>query len=75
MKNNSIKSNYTIDALQWKRYPKGNIAEWDGLTGEFLKLVEKDKELLKAAIDEAGTMSLKIVFTYRIGGCSHETPF
>ena len=47
MKNNSIKNNYTIDELQWKLYPKGNIAEWDGLTSVFLKLVEKDKELLK----------------------------
>ena len=47
MKNNSIKNNYTIDELQWKLYPKGNIAEWDGLTNVFLKLVEKDKELLK----------------------------
>ena len=47
MKNNSIKNNYTIDELQWKLYPKGNIAEWDGLTSVFFKLVEKDKELLK----------------------------
>ena len=47
MKNNSIKSNYTIDELRWMLYPKGDIAEWDGLTSVFLKLVDKDKELLK----------------------------
>ena len=47
MKNNSIKSNYTIEELQWKLHPKGDISEWDGLTGVFLKLVEKDEELLK----------------------------
>ena len=47
MKNNSIKSNYTLDELQWKIYPRGEIVEWDGLTSVFLKLVEKDKELLE----------------------------
>jgi hypothetical protein len=49
MKNNSIKSNYTIDEIHWKLYPKGNTADWDGLTTLFLQLVEKDKELLKDA--------------------------
>ena len=47
MKNNSIKSNYTLDELQWKLYPRGETVEWDGLTSVFLKLVEKDKELLE----------------------------
>ena len=47
MKNNSIKSNYTIDEIHWKLYPKGDIADWDGLTGIFLKLVDRDKDLLK----------------------------
>lgn len=46
MKNNSIKSNYTIDDIHWELYPKGNISEWDGLTRVFLQLVENDKELL-----------------------------
>lgn len=49
VKNNSIKNNYTIDELHWKLYPKGNIADWDGLTSVFLKLVNSDKELLKDA--------------------------
>lgn len=47
MKNNSMKSNYTIDEIHWTLYPKGNIADWDGLTGVFLELVNNDKELLK----------------------------
>ena len=47
MKNNSIKNNYTIDELQWTLYPKGDITEWDGLTSVFIKLVDKDKELLE----------------------------
>ena len=47
MKNNSIKSHYSLDELQWKLYPKGELAEWDGLTSVFLELVEKDRELLE----------------------------
>lgn len=47
MKNNSIKSNYTIDEIHWRLYPKGNIEDWDGLTKLFLKLVKKDSGLLK----------------------------
>ena len=47
MKNNSIKSNYTIDEIHWKLYPKGDISAWDGLTNLFLELVNKDNELLK----------------------------
>ena len=47
MKNNSIKSNYTIDEIHWTLHPKGNIADWDGLTSIFIKLVDQDKTLLK----------------------------
>lgn len=47
MKNNSIKSNYTIDEIHWKLYPKGNISDWNGLTSVFLELVNNDNELLK----------------------------
>ena len=47
MKNNTIKSNYTLDELQWKLYHSGELSEWDGLTSVFLKLVEKDRELLE----------------------------
>lgn len=47
MKNNSIKSNYTIDEINWNLYPKGNLADWDGLTSLFVEIVNKDKELLK----------------------------
>lgn len=48
MKNNSIKSNYTIDDIHWKLYLRGNISDWDGLTAIFIRLVENDKVLLKA---------------------------
>ncbi len=46
MKNNSIKSNYTIDEVQWKLYPVGKTTEWDGLTDMFIKLVECNQDLL-----------------------------
>ena len=47
MKNNSIKSNYTIDEIHWKLHPRGDIKEWDGLTKVLIQLVEKDRDLLK----------------------------
>lgn len=46
MKNNSIKSNYTIDEINWKLYPAGKITEWDGLTSLFVELVNNNSELL-----------------------------
>ncbi len=47
MKNNSIKSNYTIDEIHWTLYPQGDIKKWDGLSKSFMDLVEKNNELLK----------------------------
>ncbi len=47
MKNNSIKSNYTIEEIRWQIYPKGDINEWDGLTKIFINLVDKNRNLLK----------------------------
>ena len=49
MKNNSIKSNYTVDEIHWKIYPKGDISAWDGLTKIFLNIVDENHELLKDA--------------------------
>ena len=46
MKNNSIKSNYTIDEIHWKLFPKGDVKEWDGLSRLFIDFVENNKELL-----------------------------
>jgi hypothetical protein len=47
MLHNSIKSNWTLAQLQWKLYDAGRFEDWDGLTGLFVKLVEKNDELLK----------------------------
>ena len=47
MKNNSIKSNYSIDEIHRTLHPKGKLADWDGLTNVLLQLVDKDKARLK----------------------------
>ena len=47
MKNNSIKSNYTIEEINWKLYPQGDLKEWDGLTSLFIELVNNDRKLLE----------------------------
>lgn len=62
MKNNSMKSNYTIDEIHWTLYPKGNIADWDGLTGVFIELVNNDKELLKDSYIKAWYRASKNAF-------------
>ena len=46
MKNNSIKSNYTIEEIHWNLHPKGDISDWDGLTKLFMEIVDANKELL-----------------------------
>lgn len=42
-----INDNNKLDEIHWKLYPKGDISKWDGLTGVFLELVNKDNELLR----------------------------
>ena len=49
MLHNLIKNNWTLEQLQWKLYPAGDIDEWDGLTRLFIELVEANRELLKDA--------------------------
>lgn len=47
MKNNSIKSNYSIEEIRWKLYPSGALEDWDGLTDLFIRLVDENGALLK----------------------------
>lgn len=47
MLHNSIKSNWTLEQLNWKLYDAGDYKQYDGLTELFVKLVEADSELLK----------------------------
>ncbi len=46
MMHNLIKNNWTLEQLQWKLHPPGDIKEWDGLTHLFISLVKADKQLL-----------------------------
>ena len=45
MLHNSIKSNWTLEQLNWKLHDAGHYDKYDGLTGLFIKLVETDNEL------------------------------
>ena len=47
MLHNSIKSNWTLEQLQWKLYGAGDYEEWDGLTALFVELVDADSSLLR----------------------------
>ena len=47
MLTNSIKSNWTLDQLQWQLLPSGNIAEWDGMIGWFIQQVSIDPNVLE----------------------------
>lgn len=47
MLHNSIKSNWTLKQLGWKLYEAGDYAQYDGLTGLFIKLVSGDEGLLR----------------------------
>lgn len=49
MLHNSIKSNWTLEQLQWKLYEAGNYEDWDGLTSLFVMLVDRDTALLEDA--------------------------
>ncbi len=49
MLHNSIKSNWTLEQLNWKLYDAGDFEKYDGLTGLFTELVETGQELLKDA--------------------------
>ena len=48
MLHNLVKSNWTLEQLNWKLYPAGDISEYDGLTGLFVRLIENDLELFDA---------------------------
>ena len=47
MLHNSIKSNWTLEQLNWQLHEAGKLEDWDGLTALFVKLVEADPSLLK----------------------------
>lgn len=46
MMNNLVKANYTLEELDWKLYAKGDLNQWDGMTGWFRDYVDKHRSLL-----------------------------
>ncbi len=46
MLTNSIKSNWTLEQLQWQLLPSGDLAEWDGMVGWFVRQVSADPSVL-----------------------------
>lgn len=49
MLHNSIKSNWTLEQLNWTLHEAGDFEVWDGLTALFVELVNADESLLKDA--------------------------
>ncbi|MBC7899693.1 MAG: HNH endonuclease [Saprospiraceae bacterium] len=47
MLTNSIKSNWTLEQLQWRLLPPGNINVWDGTINWFLNQIDNDSDLLQ----------------------------
>lgn len=47
MLHNSIKSNWTLEQLNWKLYEPGKLEDYDGLTSLFIQLVNANKDMLK----------------------------
>lgn len=47
MLHNSIKSHYTLEQVGWTLKPAGSIENWDGLSAQFISIVESDLSLLK----------------------------
>ena len=45
MLTNSIKSNWTLDQLQWKMHDRGDFEVWDGMIGWFRRQVSEDPQL------------------------------
>ena len=41
MLRNSAKSNWTLEELEWKIHPRGDVNQWDGLTKWFLAYIER----------------------------------
>lgn len=47
MMHNNIKSNFTLDELQWELHPPGNLDDWDGLLGWFMEYVKENQFLFE----------------------------
>jgi hypothetical protein len=49
MLTNSIKSNWTLEQMQWQLLPPGSLKEWDGMVSWFVQLVSTEPSTLENA--------------------------
>ena len=49
MLTNSIKSNWTLEELQWQLFPPGDLGMWDGMVAWFVHQVANDPSVLENA--------------------------
>lgn len=49
MSTNAVKANWTLDELGWELLPPGDLREWDGMTGWFLRRCAAKPEHLRDA--------------------------
>ena len=45
---NSIKSNWTLEELEWELHPPGDLNDWDGLINWYLDYTESNPEVLES---------------------------
>ena len=46
MLRNSAKANWTLEELGWQLLPPGNLADWDGLIHDFLRLAAQEPDVI-----------------------------
>jgi hypothetical protein len=47
MLRNGVKSNWTLEELGWELLPPGDVDEWDGLLGWFVRFADSHKDFLQ----------------------------
>jgi len=48
MLRNSAKANFTLKELGWTMHPEGEMDQWDGMFGWFMKFIKNNQKLLKS---------------------------
>lgn len=71
MLHNSIKSNWTLEQLNWKLYEPGKLEDYDGLTSLFIQLVNANKDMLKDNYIKNGINCHFLIVAYKKGTMSN----
>jgi hypothetical protein len=66
MLRNAAKANFTLEELGWRPHPVGNMGEWDGLTGWFLKQASIRPEVKSTAYLRGWLKAAKAVLADKI---------